>query len=126
MIVAVNKMDSDTVSYSEAKFEEVKDVLGSYLKRIGYRKTVWVPTSGWQGDNVTAASANMPWYDGPTLVEAIDGLTVPDRDWDAPLRIPINDIFQVCLGGWGLLFGGRGWIVSGVEVNLRVFQFRFI
>ncbi len=48
--------------------------MSNYLKKIGYNpeKAHFVPISGWSGDNMTEKSENMPWYDGPTLIESID------------------------------------------------------
>ena len=90
MVVAVNKMDE--INYSEKRYEEVKTELSSYLKKVGFKlsKVTVVPVSGWEGDNITEKSANMVWYDGPTLLEALDKLSAPKRATDKPLRIPIQ------------------------------------
>ncbi|MHA1911248.1 MAG: elongation factor 1-alpha, partial [Candidatus Kariarchaeaceae archaeon] len=64
IIVAINKMDA--ANYSEDRYDEVKNELGSYLKGIGYdlSKVEFVPVSGMEGDNLKDKSANMPWYKG--------------------------------------------------------------
>jgi elongation factor 1-alpha len=85
-------MDSDLVKYSEARYKEIKSEMTKILKMIGYRKVDdfhFIPTSGWTGDNIMSVSTNMPWYKGPCLIEAIDGLKAPKRPNDKPLRIPI-------------------------------------
>ena len=38
---------------------------------------------------MTELSSNMPWYRGPTLLEALDSLKPPKRPTNKPLRIPI-------------------------------------
>lgn len=96
MVVAVNKMDDKTVNYSEKRYEAVKGEVGNYLKKVGYKpaKVAFVPISGWEGDNITEKSANMSWYSGPTLLEALDGVTPPKRPADKSLRIPIQDVYK--------------------------------
>jgi len=47
----------------------------------------------------------MPWYNGPTLVAALDGMTAPERPVDKPLRLPINDVFKI--SGIGTVPVGR-------------------
>merc|ERR1712110_400092 len=66
MIIAVNKMDSTEPKYSEARFKEIVKEVTNYVKKIGYNpKTIaFVPISGWHGDNMVAATENMPWYKG--------------------------------------------------------------
>lgn len=48
--------------------------MGSFLKKIGYKpeNIPFVPISGFQGDNLIERSKNMPWYDGPTLLDVLD------------------------------------------------------
>jgi len=70
----------------------------------------FVPISGWTGENLTDASENMPWYKGPTLVQAIDSVKPPKRPVDKPLRVPINDVYKV--DGIGTVPVGR--VESGV------------
>ena len=90
IVVAANKMDQ--VNYSEKRYEEVKGSLSNHLKKVGFKqsKVTIVPVSGWEGDNITEKSANMSWYTGPTLLEALDNLSAPKRPTDKPLRIPIQ------------------------------------
>jgi elongation factor 1-alpha len=107
MIVVVNKMDDKNVSYGQARFEEIKNEVSSYLKKVGYdpTKVPFVPISGWQGDNMLEKSANLPWWKGPTLLEALDSVTEPKRPVDKPLRIPLQDVYKI--GGIGTVPVGR-------------------
>ena len=81
--------------------------MSSYLKQVGYdpEKTLFVPISGWTGDNMLEKSENMKWYNGPTLIEALDSLKAPKRPTDKPLRIPINDVYKI--EGHGTVAVGR-------------------
>jgi len=51
------------------------------------------------GDNMIDKSSNTPWYDGPTLLEALDELKPPKRPSDKPLRLPLQDVYKI--GGIG-------------------------
>jgi elongation factor 1-alpha len=54
-----------------------------------------VPTSGWTGDNLIKKSDKMPWYTGPTLMEALDTFEVPSKPTNKPLRVPIQDVYSI-------------------------------
>jgi elongation factor 1-alpha len=58
-------------------------------------KINFIPISGWTGDNMLENSDLMKWYNGPTLVEALDSLEQPKRPKDKPLRIPIQDVYNI-------------------------------
>jgi len=107
MIVAVNKMDDKNVNFGQARFEEIKTEVGSYVKKVGYdlSKVQFVPISGWNGDNMIEASTNMPWYKGPTLLESLDNLEPPVRPVEKPLRLPLQDVYKI--GGIGTVPVGR-------------------
>jgi len=95
--VAINKMDDQLVNYSKERFEEVKAIVEHLLKSVGYNtaKVRFIPTSGWKGDNLIKKSENMSWYDGPTLVQALDEFQEPEKPITKPLRIPIQDVYSI-------------------------------
>ncbi|MEM2761109.1 MAG: translation elongation factor EF-1 subunit alpha [Nitrososphaerales archaeon] len=95
--VAINKMDDQLVNYSKERFEEVKAIVEHLLKGVGYNtaKVRFIPTSGWKGDNLIKKSENMPWYDGPTLVQALDEFVEPEKPITKPLRVPIQDVYSI-------------------------------
>jgi elongation factor 1-alpha len=92
IVVVVNKMDEKSVQFSEQRYEEVKSEASAFLKKIGYKaeEVPFIPISGWGGDNMITKSDKMPWWKGPTLIDALDSLQEPKRPADKPLRIPIN------------------------------------
>jgi elongation factor 1-alpha len=95
IIASINKMDA--VNYDEAKYKETKENLEKLLKSVGYdtSKIIFVPTSGYKGDNVVKKSENMAWYTGKTLMEAFDTLNVPEKPIDKPLRLPVQDVYTI-------------------------------
>jgi elongation factor 1-alpha len=107
MIVLINKMDDKSVNWSENRYNEIMKEVSAYLKKVGYnpKKVPFIPISGWLGDNMVERSANLPWYKGPTLVEALDAIIPPKRPSDKPLRIPLQDVYKI--GGIGTVPVGR-------------------
>jgi elongation factor 1-alpha len=107
LIVAVNKMDDKTVNFGQARYEEIKNEVSDFIKKIGYNpaNVPFIPISGWNGDNMLEKSANLPWWKGPTLLEALDSIQEPKRPVDKPLRIPLQDVYKI--GGIGTVPVGR-------------------
>ncbi len=107
LIVAVNKMDIAEPAWSEARYKEVVSVLIKFMKGLGYRVDTipFIPVSGWLGDNIIERSANMPWYGGATLVEALDSVKEPAKPIDKPLRLPIQEVYSI--SGVGTVPVGR-------------------
>ncbi len=97
VVVAVNKMDDITVEWSKERYEEIKNEVTRMLKMVGFKveKANFVPTSGWTGDNLIEKGDKMPWYTGPTLIEALDLLEVPPKPTNKPLRVPVQDIYTI-------------------------------
>jgi len=97
LVVAINKMDDATVKWNQERYEDVRNGASDLLKITGYRieNISFVPTSGWTGDNLAVKSKNMPWYKGPTLVQALDNFTVPSKPVNKALRLPIQDVYTI-------------------------------
>ncbi|MFN3230628.1 MAG: adenylyl-sulfate kinase [Alphaproteobacteria bacterium] len=90
--VAVNKMD--LVDYSEERYYEIEREYKDYLASIGVTATFMIPVSGREGDNVATRSEAMGWYNGPTLVGALDAFGSVTKLTDLPLRMPVQDIYK--------------------------------
>ena len=109
----------DDAGYTEGRFNEVKEIVEKMLKMVGYNtsKVSFIPVSAWKGDNLVKKSQNMPWYKGPTLSEALDSFTPPEKPISKPLRIPIQDVYSIT--GVGTVPVGRvetGTIKSNQKV----------
>jgi bifunctional enzyme CysN/CysC len=90
--VVVNKMD--LVDWSEARFQEVEAEIRAYLAEIGVTPTHVVPVSARGGDNVRERSSKGTWYQGPTVIEALDGFEAAASATDLALRFPVQDIYK--------------------------------
>ncbi|PIK57044.1 hypothetical protein BSL78_06040, partial [Apostichopus japonicus] len=132
MIVGVNKMDNTEPPYSEARYKEIQKEVSTYLKKVGYnpKSVVFVPISGFHGDNMLEPSDKMGWYkgwsierkqgnaSGKTLYEALDSILEPERPSDKPLRLPLQDVYKI--GGIGTVPVGRvetGTLKPGMVVT---------
>ncbi len=105
VIVAINKMDLQ--DYSEARFKAVKEEVSTLLKSVGYKpeEIKFIPIASLKGDNVVKKSENMSWYSGPTLLDAMNDLFVPEKPVSLPLRMPVQDVYNIT--GIGVVPVGR-------------------
>ncbi|KAK8767444.1 hypothetical protein V5799_005774 [Amblyomma americanum] len=117
LAVAINKLDN--VSWDEGRYNEITAKLRSFLRQAGYRESdfTFVPCSGLTGENLTTKPApDSPltkWYNGPCLVDVIDGFKPPERPISKPFRLCVSDVFK----GTGSGFCVSGRIDAGCVAN---------
>ncbi|MBI1275391.1 adenylyl-sulfate kinase [bacterium] len=92
MMVAVNKMDA--VGYSEARFNEVKKDCLDYLGSIGVKPAHIIPIAAREGEGMLAPSAEMSWFQGPNLLDAIRACESHKPAESLPLRFPVQDVYK--------------------------------
>jgi len=90
--VLVNKMD--LVGYSADRFGAVAEQYRGYLGSLGVEPMGFIPISAREGDNIVVRSKVMPWYQGPTVVKALDHFVSEPGQADRPLRLPIQDVYK--------------------------------
>ncbi len=107
LIIAVNKMDATTPPYDEKRYNEVKEEVGKLLRMVGYKldDVPFIPVSAFEGDNILKLSDKTKWYKGPTLIEAMNNLKVPQKPTNLPLRVPVQDVYTI--SGVGTVPVGR-------------------
>jgi len=95
LIIAVNKMDR--VNYDQKRYEELKKEIMALLKTVGYKEenVLFLPVSAIEGENVTKRGDKLKWFDGPTLLESLDLMKVPEKPIKLPLRIPVQDVYTI-------------------------------
>jgi sulfate adenylyltransferase large subunit len=117
VVAAVNKMD--LVGYSEQVFGRVFAEFSALAKRLGLRSTEVIPVSALAGDNVVEASAAMPWYGGPTLLDYLETVPLTEKNAaDEPLRFPVQLVVRPDASFRG--FAGRverGLVQPGMRVR---------
>jgi sulfate adenylyltransferase large subunit len=89
-VVAVNKMD--LAGYDRATFERIRDEFTGFLAKLGAPATYYLPISAKAGDNVVTPSVQMPWFEGPSLLEHLE--TVETGGWQAGtgFRMPVQRV----------------------------------
>ncbi len=115
LLVAVSKMDS--VGFAQERFEALSSELCGLLARFDLKAIV--PVAARQGDNVVHRSRNMDWYAGPTILLGLDSFDAAERDNSLPLRLPVQDAYEVDgkLVSVGRIESGR--IATGDDVVFR-------
>ena len=92
VIVAINKMD--LVDYKEDVFHNVEEETTWLLSSLGYSAAQFISISAIEGDNVYKPSSRMEWYQGPTLIQALDAIE-PQRVSEKPLRFVVQDTYSI-------------------------------
>jgi bifunctional enzyme CysN/CysC len=94
MVVAINKMD--LVEYSQERYEElVEEFEGFATKLTGVTNITYIPMSALEGDNVVSRSQEMPWYEGPVLLDLLENVEVAYDHPDAkPARFPVQWVIR--------------------------------
>ena len=121
LIIAVNKMDATSNPYDSARYEKVKSEIQKMLPMVGYRldSVAIVPVSALKGDNVAGPSEKMGWWKGDTFLKALDRLNSPKPLDDMPLRLPVQDVYNIT--GVGAVPVGRietGMVKNGDKISI--------
>src|SRR6185312_6487122 len=90
--VVVNKMDR--VDFSEDRFNAIRDEISAHLTGLGIAPTAVIPISARDGDGVAEHTARIHWYDGPTVVAALDTLEPARPLNELALRLPVQAIYK--------------------------------
>jgi bifunctional enzyme CysN/CysC len=90
--VLVNKMD--LVGYDQAVFDAVVTEYTAFLDKLGLSPSCFIPISGFHGQNVAQRATAFSWYDGPTVLEALDAFRLQAPSEDAPFRMPVQGVYK--------------------------------
>ncbi|WP_223446903.1 MULTISPECIES: sulfate adenylyltransferase subunit CysN [Pseudomonas] len=89
VVVAINKLD--LVGFSQAVFERIETEYRAFATQIGLHDIQCIPLSALRGDNMLEASANTPWYQGPTLLQHLENVPLEQaRQVEAAFRLPVQ------------------------------------
>jgi bifunctional enzyme CysN/CysC len=109
VVLAVNKMD--LVDYNVLRYDHIVEDYRCFARDIGIAEFTAIPISGFKGDNITALSANTPWFKGPTLIEHLENVELDvTSDQQKPFRLPVQWVNRPNLDFRGF----AGQIASGV------------
>ncbi|MBB5014481.1 bifunctional enzyme CysN/CysC [Rehaibacterium terrae] len=115
VLLAVNKMD--LVGHDRAVFERIADDYRALAAQLGIAAVQCIPVSALRGENLVTRAATMPWYAGPTLIEALEAAPIPEPAGDIGFRLPVqwvNRPDQDFRGFAGTVAAGR--VAPGDEV----------
>jgi sulfate adenylyltransferase subunit 1 len=70
VVVAINKMD--LVDYSRDRYNDIVIDYAEIARTLQLKDVVYLPISALKGDNIVGRSANLPWYEGPALLELLE------------------------------------------------------
>jgi bifunctional enzyme CysN/CysC len=88
VVLAVNKMDA--VGYAEGVFKGIVAEYLPFARQLGLNEVTCIPVSALKGDNILQPSPNLPWYQGPALMQHLESVEVEDRAQVAPFRLPVQ------------------------------------
>jgi sulfate adenylyltransferase large subunit len=92
MVLAVNKMD--LVDYSAEVFEKICEEFSAFAARLDIGDLTFIPISALHGDNVVDRSANMPWYDGPSLLHHLEHVHIASDRNMIDVRFPVQYVIR--------------------------------
>jgi len=92
MVLAVNKMD--LVDYSAEVFERICEEFSAFAARLDIGDLAFIPISALHGDNVVDRSANMPWYDGPSLLHHLEHVHIASDRNLIDVRFPVQYVIR--------------------------------
>ncbi len=92
MVLAVNKMD--LVDYSRDVFERIRTEFSAFAARLDIGDLTFVPISALHGDNVVERSANMTWYDGPSLLHHLEHVHIASDRNLIDVRFPVQYVIR--------------------------------
>jgi bifunctional enzyme CysN/CysC len=110
VILAINKMD--IVDYDHGVFERIAVEFSAFASALGFTDIQVIPVSALNGDNVLHRSRNTPWFDGPTLGEALDSVEA-DGKTNGPFRMPVQYVIRA-----GTDFRGYAGLINGGSVSV--------
>jgi sulfate adenylyltransferase subunit 1 len=108
VVAAVNKMD--LVEYREEVFAAIAKEFRALARRLGIGNVHAMPVSALRGDNIVAAGARMPWFNGPTLLDVLENIPLGKDDHRQPMRFPVQYVIRPD----GRFRGFAGRVASGV------------
>lgn len=89
-VFAVNKMD--LANYSRERFDEITEQIHVLANELHLRNVQIIPVSATKGDNITKKSANMPWYEGPAILEYLENVDVTEKGHEEGFYMPVQRV----------------------------------
>ena len=88
VILAVNKID--LVAHDPSVFMRIREAYAELVADLDFRSVTAIPVSARRGDNLTTPSTATSWYDGPSLIRALEDLPVAETGVARPFRLAVQ------------------------------------
>jgi len=111
VVVAINKMD--LVEFSQDQYNNIVIEYASIAKSLGLQRIHYIPISALKGDNIVDKSVNMPWYDGPCLLEFLENISIDSETNLTHARMPVQLVIRPQTDDLPDYRGYAGKIISG-------------
>ncbi len=113
VVVCINKMD--LVNYSEEQYNQVREQFSELFARANYREQQlqFIPASSLYGDNIASRSSQMPWYEGPSILEFLEAIEWHSQETQFPARFPVQYVVRPKSEQWHDFRGFAGKLTSG-------------
>src|SRR5688500_10943863 len=112
LVLCVNKMD--LVGWSQERFEEIREDFGRFAIKLDVHDLAFVPVSALHGDNIVHRSANMPWYEGTSLLHHLEEVHVASDRNLIDARLPVQYVIRPSKQGLEDYRGYAGTVAGGV------------
>lgn len=103
VVLAITKMD--LIGYDKAQYDQIVAEFVEIAGELEIDRLAAIPVSGVDGANIASRSASTPWYNGPTLIELLEGAEARGNAVGAPLRMAVQTVIRPDLNFRG--FAGR-------------------
>jgi sulfate adenylyltransferase subunit 1 len=112
VVVAINKMD--LVEFSQDQYNNIVIEYAAVAKSLGLKNIHYIPISALNGDNIVDKSGNMPWYDGPGLLEFLETISIDSETNLTHARMPVQYVIRPQTEELPDYRGYAGKIISGI------------
>ena len=112
LLLCVNKMD--LVDYDRAVFEQIVDEFGRFAAMLDFDGVTFIPVSALRGDNVVEHSRQMPWYEGPPLLQQLEEVEVASHRNFVDGRFPVQYVIRPMSEQFRDYRGYAGTVAGGV------------
>ncbi len=112
VIYCVNKMD--LVDYDEETYLKIKSDLEDFTSRLEIADVRYIPISALRGDNVVDRSSRMDWYQGSTLLYALENVHIASDENHVDCRFPVQTVIRPQTTEYHDYRGYAGRVAGGI------------
>ncbi|MCL4170738.1 UNVERIFIED_CONTAM: hypothetical protein GTU68_021094, partial [Idotea baltica] len=112
LIICINKMD--LVEYKEEVYNQIKEEFSAFSYKLDVKDVHFIPISALNGDNVVDPSEKMPWYQGGTLLYALENVHIGSDHNLIDCRFPVQYVIRPYTDEFHDYRGYAGRVAGGI------------